>query len=573
MKAIDVTSRSYPPLSQPASMKQKESLMRVWWYHLKWKLGLISDERYSQQYNKWKFAEDLRKIAGQRINILSHQRYSLIAEEIARVLHDYGYKSDVLYTFDKYADRKVFYIVIIPGVDFKRLPKRYIVFNVEQAVESHTPQSLAALNDAYGVLEYSQLNISYLRQKKIRPGFLYYAKLTPIQISTPDFEQKTTSILFCGDDTSPRCKAILERICQKYPIRIISYLEAEKKQEKLAQAKLVLNIHDSEKAMLETARICEALSHGCLVISETGINDAEYPELLEMVDFVMAGEIDTIEQRIGYWMTHEEEVRQKLNENRRRIAEGSGIFRMFIARMLLSYNLIDFDSFYEKEHSVFSLGEGKICISLPESHERGEWFTRQNKYGFRLFPGLRHAQAWKGCAMSYKFLARKALEENRKLVTICEDDAELPENFAERYAEVCQYMEKSDADAFSGFLVELKESARFLSVDQSQFNGKIIQTDTIIGTVFAVYKEKFMRILANWDHHDDNVDTNTIDRYMQRQGNYKVAFSWPFLVNHCEQLFSTIWKFQNDFYTERLTGTKELIENKIQQFTSRNSNP
>ncbi len=553
-------------------MKQKESHIRVLWYRLKWKLGLISGERYRQQYNKWKFAKDLFEIAGGRVNVLAHRDYSLIAEEIACVLHIYGYKSDVLYSFGKGADRKAFYIVIMPGMDLKCLPKRYIAFNVCHAADSFTPQYLAALNGAYGVLDDSQLNITYLREQEIRPGFLYYAALAPVLIPVSEYEQKVTPILIFGDSTSPRCKAMLEQISKKFSVKMLNHLVADEKQEELSKAKLVLNIHSCEKSRLEALRICEALSHGCMVISEAGENEAVYPHLQEMVEFVAAGDVDSMLERIEYWMTHDEELRRKMETNRHCVAKVAGRFRMFIARMLLSYNLIDLDAFYEKEHSVFSLGDGKICISLPESPERGEWFDRQNKYGFRFFPGLRHAQGWKGCAMSYKFLARLALDENRKHVTICEDDAELPEDFADRYAEICQYMEQSDADAFSGFLVEMNDSANILSVDQSRFNGKIVQTDTIISTVFTVYKEKFLRILASWNERDDNVAMNAIDRYMSRQGKYKVAFSWPFLVNHCENLFSTIWKFQNDFYTERLTKTKDVIDNKIKEYTSGTNN-
>ena len=50
-----------------------------------------------------------------------------------------------------------------------------------------------------------------------------------------------------------------------------------------------------ENSILETTRICEAVSHGCLVISETSINDQELPELAKLIDFVPDGDTDALE--------------------------------------------------------------------------------------------------------------------------------------------------------------------------------------------------------------------------------------------------------------------------------------
>ena len=542
------------------------------WYGMKRKLGLISESRYLNQYHKWNFAKDLREIVHGRINVLANSHTSFIAEAIVETLRDYGFESDAVYEFNKKSDQKAFYIVIAANAFLKRLPKRYIAFNVEQSISARwfTPEYLGALNKAYGVLDYSQLNISYLKQKQIRPGFLFYAKLTPRVMPVLSFEEKTTPILFYGDNSCPRRKAMLERISRKYPVKIINNLFHDDMLAELDKARIIVNIHFYEGAMLETTRLCEALSHGCMVVSETSVNDAEYPELQEMVDFTPVDDAAALEARIDYWMSHEDELRRKMEENRRKVAECAGLFRMFIARMLLCYKLIDFESFYEHEKNSYTIGDGRICLSLPETPERGEWFRKQNKYGFKFFPGLRHAVGWIGCAMSYKFLARKALDEGCSLLTICEDDAELPANFAEQYAELLEYVSRSDVDVYSGFLVDLKEDASILSVEPLSENRRMVVTDSFISMVFGVYKEKIQRLIADWNPADDNPDTNTIDRYLERESGLKVAFTWPFLVNHCEDLFSTMWNFKNDFYNTHLQKSLEHITAKIDVFQSKN---
>jgi hypothetical protein len=47
----------------------------------------------------------------------------------------------------------------------------------------------------------------------------------------------------------------------------------------------------------------------------------------------------------------------------------------------------------------------------------------------------------------------------------------------------------------------------------------------------------------------------------------------PFLVGHDEDLFSTIWNFQNSKYCTMLNKTRGLLEKKIAEFKDQRCGP
>jgi hypothetical protein len=62
--------------------------------------------------------------------------------------------------------------------------------------------------------------------------------------------------------------------------------------------------------------------------------------------------------------------------------------------------------------------------------------------------------------------------------------------------------------------------------------------------------------LAAWnpEHRDDQ--TNTIDKYLERQTSLRVVVALPFLVGHREDAFSTLWGFQNTQYSDMIAASE-----------------
>jgi hypothetical protein len=63
-------------------------------------------------------------------------------------------------------------------------------------------------------------------------------------------------------------------------------------------------------------------------------------------------------------------------------------------------------------------------------------------------------------------------------------------------------------------------------------------------------------LLASWNPDDRDDQTNTIDKYLERQGGLRVVVALPFLVGHREEVHSTLWGIQNTRY-QRLIAESE----------------
>jgi len=254
-------------------------------------------------------------------------------------------------------------------------------------------------------------------------------------------------------------------------------------------------------------------------------------------------------------------------QNNERIKNLYKGFEFFIGRFLLYYDLVSFETFYRHMHDFFDLGEGKICIGLPESTDRVRYFASINSHGFKVFPALKFPIGWIGCGMTYKFLARKALDESRTDLIICEDDVEFLPDFAERFAIAEEYFKQCDADALSGFIVDLHPEAVISKIDN--YKGvEFITVDKMTSTVFGHYSRRFLKAISLWDESNDKQSDNTIDRYLENHMDLKITFANPFLVGHNEELFSTLWSCKNDRYNPMLEKSLCRIKEKKSEYIS-----
>ena len=209
------------------------------------------------------------------------------------------------------------------------------------------------------------------------------------------------------------------------------------------------------------------------------------------------------------------------------------------------------------------LPSDKVCLHLPEDVVRTTDFSNDNHYGFSFFAGLRHTQGWIGCAMSYKFMIMLARQQGLSKVTICEDDVEFPSDFASKWQEIQQYLDDRvlDWDIFSGLLAHLSDEANVLNVHSTHVL-QYVTIDRLISMVFNVYNRQMYDVIAQWDSTNHDVQTNTIDRYLEAY-KLKIITTSPFLVGHKEDLQSTIWGFQNTQYRDLIANSSKLLKAKI----------
>ena len=307
-------------------------------------------------------------------------------------------------------DENLLHIVLAPMCFASNMPPRYIAVQMEQTISDRwfTPEYIEVLNRAVAVMDYSEQNVAYWQKEGIAPGRVFCVPISPLPYMACTRCEKKTPVLFYGDEACERRKAALEQLSQKCRVKKILNVYREEMERELNQCAIVINIHYYEGAMLETTRICEALSHNCLVVSETSVNDAEFPMLKELVDFVPVGDVEAMAQRLEYWTTHPEAQAQRMAENRAVLERMYNRFVLDVGRVLFYAKVINFETLYRLGRDVALPGDAHINLGeMKPQAPAGEQDI--------MIP---HPDAAYSQAATYAFYARKALQAGLEKLTI-----------------------------------------------------------------------------------------------------------------------------------------------------------
>ena len=306
-----------------------------------------------------------------------------------------------------------------------------------------------------------------------------------------------------------------------------------------------------------------------MVISERSTDSNEDERLENIVDFVDIDDIDSLKERIAYWLNNESERIDRIKRNTDYLSKRANSFDFFFYRFLLANDLITFDRFYKISKRFIHFDGNRICLSLPEENERRKAFDADNKYGFQVFPGLRHKRGWTGCGLSYKFIMKKAKEQNMDNILVCEDDVYFPNDFEQRFEACMKYLENNkDWDVFQGLMADIGENT-ILKVDEKEAQT-FVYLNHMISMVFNLYNENVYQYLIDWDERNCDVKTNTIDRALESH-DLRIATTLPFLVGHKEDLQSTIWGFNNTQYNDLIKSSVIKLEELVDNFKMTNN--
>lgn len=514
---------------------------------------------------------DLRAISGPVV-VLTTRHCEYIAREIRDALARVDIASEIIFERPESGYADVPHFVICPQF-FPVLPGFYVAFQMEQSVSSRwfTADYLRTLENSFAIFDYSTANIAFLKDKGISLKQVYYVPIGPLPNLLPEevgaCEVDDYDVVFYGDSNNQRRQAYLRELRKHFKVKVVSEIFGEDLYRILSGAKLVVNIHYYVGALLETTRIWECLSLGKVVVSERSSDMQDHAELQGMVDFVDIDDIPAMVGRVSHWLKNSAERQERMAANRHAIASGLNRFDYFFYRFLLATDNISFEEFWQEAGNRYPLVSDRLCLNLPEYTDRSLDFMEDNKYDFNLLPGLRHGKGWLGCAMSYKYMVRLAKEQGLAQVTICEDDVEFPPDFDEAMLSIDTYLSgREDGwDIFSGLMADLHRGANILSLDQHD-GRSFVTTDRLISTVMNVYNGSVFDTIIEWDENNRDVETNTIDRYLEKNAKLKVVVTDPFLVGHKEEQSSTIWGFQNTQYADLIDKSSRLLRKKVQEF-------
>lgn len=514
------------------------------------------------------------------VRILATQHTLFVAHLIEKNLLDCGIKGHVSTAYSVEQDMGQMHIVVCPQM-FKQLPRNYIAFQMEQSVNSRwfTDEYFSRLNNAVAIFDYSLKNIEYLLDKGIPYQKLFYMPIS----SFPDYpahladngyvldDQKGdihADVLFYGDPNCERRKAYLQELKKHFNVTVASEVFGDKLTRMVKNAKVVVNIHYYENALLETTRLYETISLGTPVVSESSSDIVEHEDLQDVIDFCPIGDIPAMVEKIQILLSDN----QYYNERKEKIKHFTNVDNKnnyYLRRYLLSIDKLNFSQY----KSIFSFEQfqtgdvPRLCLSLSETPVRRKAFFASPSHGFQFFEGIRYRIGWIGCGMSYKYMLSGMLASKAEMGIICEDDVIFPVDYDNKLNKIINHLQSTEAKwhIFAGIIAHLHEDTKVLDV--KVIDGiEYIYIDKMTSMVMNIYSRRGMDLISQWDEKNIDAETNTIDRYVESAQDLVVVTTLPFLVGYAEEQQSTLWGFENSQYTSLIKASENLLAEKVAEF-------
>lgn len=514
------------------------------------------------------------------VRILATQHTLFVAHLIEKNLLDCGIKGHVSTAYSVEQDMGQMHIVVCPQM-FKQLPRNYIAFQMEQSVNSRwfTDEYFSRLNNAVAIFDYSLKNIEYLLDKGIPYQKLFYMPIS----SFPDYpahladngyvldDQKGdihADVLFYGDPNCERRKAYLQELKKHFNVTVASEVFGDKLTRMVKNAKVVVNIHYYENALLETTRLYETISLGTPVVSESSSDIVEHEDLQDVIDFCPIGDIPAMVEKIQNLLSDKEYY----NERKEKIKHFTNVDNKnnyYLRRYLLSIDKLNFSQY----KSIFSFEQfqtgdvPRLCLSLSETPVRRKAFFASPSHGFQFFEGIRYRIGWIGCGMSYKYMLSGMLASKAEMGIICEDDVIFPVDYDNKLNKIINHLQSTEAKwhIFAGIIAHLHEDTKVLDV--KVMDGiEYIYIDKMTSMVMNIYSRRGMELISQWDEKNIDAETNTIDRYVESAQDLVVVTTLPFLVGYAEEQQSTLWGFENSQYTSLIKASEKLLAEKVAEF-------
>ncbi len=518
------------------------------------------------------------------VGVMATPHTLFVAHLLAQALHKAGITVDVM--TEPPAEGFVLdgYFVVCPQM-FKHLPpgEKRIVFQMEQSVSPRwfTPEYLHTLENSLAVLDYAQANLQFLEKRGIAyphtflvpvGGFAGYGDYLRHNNLQPQGVDAPCDVLFYGDANAPRRQQLLEAVGERFQLRIVGNLFGPELHRAIASARVVVNLHYYEGALLETTRIYECLSLGVPLVSETSVDQAEHAALDGAVRFVPVGDLPALLQALDEVLNASPQQSAAAQFDREAVVEASQArFEFMLYRMLLARRWLDYTQF-QALTSTTPLPGPRLALSLPETTARRAMFVSHQMPGVQVFDGVRYSPGWIGAALSYKYLAQQALAAQWPQLEVMEDDVLFLPDYVEHKAVVDAYLAQRSGqwDVFVGLIAIMHPDTRVLGVER-QGGLVFITIDRMISMVHNIYAPTVLRLLAQWDERHADPETNTIDRYLQTQPQLRVVTTLPFLVGHHEELHSSLWGIQNSQYAEIIAKAQSELEAKVRAFEQNTS--
>ncbi len=522
------------------------------------------DELYNQLTNNT--IEHFNNI---KFKILTSKLIESIALNLQKILTKFNINSEIIYSLtSKDKNNNDYYIIIYNSFDEPFLPKKYILYVVEQSTSTFFKnyKYLDMIKKANFIWDFCVKN---KKMFQYYPYSKYFYLSCPFITGVNNINSDIKYDLYFYGAINSRRSAIIDKLKTKYNIFYSDKTTGIDRDNIIKESKIILNLHYYDDAGLETCRINEILKYNKLVISESTNDDFYNMELyknsvvfIDIIDEKLYN-IQNLYNTIDKYLQNTNEYNNKLNSiiSNNNILQNKSEFN--IQKILLSIENTNINykmNYYLIPNKIY-------CLHLVETPNRIKIFNKQKyKPEVEIFPAIKYEPGWIGCALSYVNIIYNAKRLNINKITICEDDCRFTNNFDLIYNNINEVLNKINSwDIFVGCIADLPSDTIFNNVYKYK-DMTFIEINKMHSTVFNIYNKSSYDTIIKWDLNNKNNKTNTIDKYIQNQ-NLKIITTYPFYFD-CLNVDSTLWNSNlYESYNIMFQKSLTLIKTKLNSWT------
>lgn len=344
---------------------------------------------------------DIKRINNSCVKILSSKHVLFIAQLLQKQLIGMGITSTIHTETPKEGYDDGLYFVLCAQV-FDSLPRNYIAFQLEQLPVIHhwwqDPSYKKKLEDAVAVVDYSISNLRFLIEKGFPRERLFHLPIFSKVCEKPQSEYKY-DVLFYGY-VNERRRKILSELKKDFKILVVDNCFGPKMCQLIKESKVILNIHNLDNGIVESARLFECLSMGKIIVSETGLDQEEYEYLgKDIISFVPVGDIESLRSNLSQ-ILNGKEFNNKVQKLINTLNSYRDPFSFNLSRLFLALGLISLDNFAKYNSNNAPLINTSLTVSdeYVESHD--------------YFPVLKYFLPWMSKEITIKYLTLLAKAQN-----------------------------------------------------------------------------------------------------------------------------------------------------------------
>ena len=265
--------------------------------------------------------------------ILTYNHTLYIAELIQGALERKGISSIIINDINhQYKNNP--YIIICPQLFNKNFPERAIFYQMEQSTSPwFSRKYLSMLHKCVFIFDYSLFNIENLIKRGFDISRIFYIPVDFKEYKVRKMQERSTDILFYGALNSHR-NQLLGNLSSKFNIKILIDVYGEQLKQELNNAKIVINIHYYKNSILETTRIYEAISNGCIVVSEKTQDMHIYSKLKKLVTFFDYNDIEILHDKLKELLSDPNILIEKQKQQINFISNNNNDFDFYISKFL-----------------------------------------------------------------------------------------------------------------------------------------------------------------------------------------------------------------------------------------------